>query len=630
MVNRTYAFATRVVAAVGWLDGALAGQVAEHGRRGTVVVGGGRAVDEAKLIGILASLRREGLDEPVVCSGIGPDGHLDGLRRAAGSIPADVDWILAIGGGSVIDAAKLLALHRDGRPLLGDIESLAGLAEQAGGAEQRPVLAVPTCFGSGAEVSPLAEVIDDRGWKEPLVDPALAPARAWIDPDFTGTPPAQVQAAAIVDLFFNLFDPLISAGEAEQPQDRVTVALCRQVVELTRRGTGLRFEGADALELARLGHLAVQPGSIRPWTSSVLHRIEHVVSPRWGLAHGAGLACLSGAFLRRAAARGPAVARRLVALTASIFGREGRPDRLVEDWLTHLPLAKAVPSHGDVEAVTDSVLAAYGRDGQLPGRLALSRTDVRTILEDALGDEIPSASPRRRVEAWRPDAGKLFGGPVSGPWDWLLVTPLPFVRPALARSGTWRSGWFPTLVVEGDARGLVVQPTPGGDPLLDVLTMLERADARFRVIRFVGLCGALDPSWPVGTRVRPGRAWGDLAFRARFGDAPIPLEVGAPDPGLHHGTCGSVSGLAGETSNLLEGWRAAGVDVVDLETAFVAHYGQRTGVPVIADLVVSDHPWTGAPLWASGSLPTIARERAVELVECHFHATVVGGSSSHA
>lgn len=628
MLTQTYDLATRVFTGIGWLDATFGDRLAARGRRGVLVLGRGRAVSEARRADLVDRLRVAGA-EVVVCDGIGPDGRLEELRAAARRVPADAAWVAAIGGGSVIDAAKLLALHRGGRPFLPDATSVADVARRLGDAQKRPVVAVPTCLGSGAEVSALAELLDERGWKEPVIDARLAPDEAWIDPAFVPSPPAAIQATSVVDLFCNLFDPLVSSAHRSSVQDRVAIELCRQLVALVAQNSDFRLADEVALELAWLGHLGVQPGLTRPRAPSVLHRIEHVVSPVVGCAHGEGLGWLLGPFLRRALGRGPAVARRLVELTAAVFGADGPPDRLVERWLAGLPLAWPAPSLGvhDIATLAHRTIEAYGHDDRLPGPLALRREDVEAILAEAVqGHARPIKHLGKAPVAHRVRASRVFGGAVDGHWHWLLLTPLPFVHDDLmAWRPDWTAGWYRTLRVEGaEQRGLVVQSGPGGQAALDALTLLARAGARFDTIHFVGLCGALRTDWAVGSRVRPTAAWGDRALRDHGGDALTALApVDDTDPEAHLGICGSVSALTNETTDLLEAWRGCAIDVIDLEMFSVASYGRLTGTPVSADLVVSDHPLDGLPLWAAGTLPDTVRQRAVDLVARRVHAAAV-------
>lgn len=615
---KTYALSTRVTASCGWLTDALVDRVAAYGDRGVLVFGRGSAVRSKTRDEILDRLRAGGIDA-AVCAGIGPDGHIEPLRVAALSIPSDAKWLLAIGGGSVIDAAKLLAFRYDKRPLLATAHSVASLSQRLDSSDRLPVLAVPTCLGSGAEVSCLSEVIDERGWKEPVVHSRLAPDEAWVDPVFMLPPPRRVQAAAIADLFFNLFDPLVSGADERSAEDGIAVELCRQLIALVRSVPDLRFVGDAALELAWLGHLAVQPGLTRPRSASVLHRIEHVVSPVLGCAHGEGLAWLGGAFLRRSLRRSPAVARRLVDLTASVFDHSAAPDYAVERFLETLQLVR--PSRlaaSEAGILAGRAIEAYGHAGRLPGPLKFGLADVEAIIRDSMKVVQPgpetvarSASPVNSVNARR-----VFGGPVQGEWNQLVLTPLPFVEGDLERwRGGWTHGWYPTLRLEGVERVLVVRTSPGSDVTFDVLTLLIRANARFRSIHLVGLCGALNVDWPIGTWIRPSAAWGDRRQRTRHGAPWLPIPMSCEGGVFERsGVCGSVSTLADETTELLEAWKHCGVDVIDLETFAAASFAQHLDIPISADLVVSDHPLGGIPLWASDGLAPSARRRVVDLI----------------
>jgi alcohol dehydrogenase len=113
-----------------------------------------------------------------------PVDTLDGGAAAAKAFGADV--ILAVGGGSTLDAAKLIALlARFGGPLS------RYYGENLVPGHVVPVIAVPTTAGTGSEVTPVAVVSDPaRELKVGISSPFLVPAAAVVDPELTlGAPP---------------------------------------------------------------------------------------------------------------------------------------------------------------------------------------------------------------------------------------------------------------------------------------------------------------------------------------------------------------------------------------------------------------------------------------------------------
>lgn len=123
---------------------------------------------------------------------------------------ATVDHVVAIGGGSNIDLAKALALTLpDGRPVrefVGDI----------GGCRPLPLIALPTTSGTGSEATPGAILLDPgNATKVAVMDNALRPQIALIDPEMSFTCPPRVTADAGIDAFTHAIESLLTIDSAD-------------------------------------------------------------------------------------------------------------------------------------------------------------------------------------------------------------------------------------------------------------------------------------------------------------------------------------------------------------------------------------------------------------------------------
>lgn len=122
-----------------------------------------------------------------------PVGTLDGGAAAARAFGAEV--ILAVGGGSTLDAAKLIALLAT---YDGPLSRYYG--ENLVPGPVVPIVAVPTTAGTGSEVTPVAVVSDpERALKVGISSPFLVPAAAVVDPELTLGAPAGVTACSGID-----------------------------------------------------------------------------------------------------------------------------------------------------------------------------------------------------------------------------------------------------------------------------------------------------------------------------------------------------------------------------------------------------------------------------------------------
>jgi alcohol dehydrogenase len=156
----------------------------------------------------MAGLRSAGF-EVLVYSDILPELPVASLA-VAGDAARDYapDVILAIGGGSAIDAAKLiglLAIHD------GPLSRYYG--ENAVPAPTLPLVVIPTTAGTGSEATPVAVVSDpERELKVGISSPYLVPAAAIVDPEFTLGAPASVTAYSGIDALVHTVESYTAAS----------------------------------------------------------------------------------------------------------------------------------------------------------------------------------------------------------------------------------------------------------------------------------------------------------------------------------------------------------------------------------------------------------------------------------
>jgi alcohol dehydrogenase class IV len=237
----------------------------EFATAGRIVVGCGRA---AELPGIVAGLGTRVL----VCTGASPSRHdqlLAGLRRSAaiflvtgeptvelaraGTAAArehGADVVAAIGGGSVIDTAKAIAmlLGNGGDPL--DYLEVVGSGRPIT-RPAAPCVAVPTTAGTGAEVTANAVLgSPGHGIKASLRSPLMIPQVAVIDSELTASCPPRVTAASGLDALTQCLEPFVSVRA-----NPLTDGLARE--GLRRAAAGLRAAYADDGDLAARADMAI-------------------------------------------------------------------------------------------------------------------------------------------------------------------------------------------------------------------------------------------------------------------------------------------------------------------------------------------------------------------------------------
>jgi alcohol dehydrogenase class IV len=108
--------------------------------------------------------------------------------------PFDPDVVIGIGGGSVLDIAKLVASQLENEQQLKDFVGIGLLKGR-----KKKLVCVPATSGTGSEVSPNAILVDDENQKKGIISPYLVPDIVYIDPLLTISVPPSITAATGLD-----------------------------------------------------------------------------------------------------------------------------------------------------------------------------------------------------------------------------------------------------------------------------------------------------------------------------------------------------------------------------------------------------------------------------------------------
>jgi alcohol dehydrogenase class IV len=227
--------------------GRLVEQLPRSSARRVLVVTDRGLVDAGVVAPVLASLDDGGL-ETVVFDGVRadpPTGVVDeavALARAEGA-----EVIVGLGGGSAMDTAKLVALLATGRQRLDDVYGV-GRAD----GPRLPLVAVPTTAGTGSEVTPIAIVTTPGNEKIGVVSPLLYPDVAVLDSTLTlGLPPA-VTAMTGVDAMVHAIEAYTSRTGKNPLSDTFALRALRMLHDSIDRAVSQGGD-ADAREDMLLG-----------------------------------------------------------------------------------------------------------------------------------------------------------------------------------------------------------------------------------------------------------------------------------------------------------------------------------------------------------------------------------------
>jgi alcohol dehydrogenase class IV len=378
----------------------------EFATAGRIVAGHGRA---AELPGVLAGLGSRVL----VCTGANPARHASLLADlgmpavvfgVTGEPTAELarsgvaaarehgaDVVAAIGGGSVIDLGKAVAmlLANGGDPL--DYLEVVG-AGQPITRPAAPCVAVPTTAGTGAEVTANAVLaVPEHRLKASLRSPLMIPRVALVDPQLAVSCPPPVTAASGLDALTQCLEPFVSVRATP-----LTDGLARE--GLRRAAAGLRAAHADGGDLAArtdmaicalLGGMALANAKL-----GAVHGLAGVIGGTADVPHGMACAALLAPVIRanvgalRSAAPGSPTLDRYAEAARLLTGQPGAS---VEDglaWIGETLARLGVPGLAafglgaeQAEAVAAAALASSSMRGN---PVPLSQDQLAAVFLEAL------------------------------------------------------------------------------------------------------------------------------------------------------------------------------------------------------------------------------------------------------
>lgn len=237
---------------------------------------------------VTQSLKREGI-EYIELGGVQPNPH-DSLVYKGIELckKENIDFILAVGGGSVIDSAKAIAM---GVPYEGDFwDFYSGKDPEIA----LPIGTVLTIAAAGSEGSGDSVITKEEGMlKRGAGGDCIRPKFSILNPQLTCTLPAYQTACGATDIMAHIFERYFTNTQEVEVTDRLCEALLLTMIKETPRviADPNNYEArANIMWAGMVAHNnIVGVGREQDWNS---HGIEHELSALYDCAHGAGLAVI--------------------------------------------------------------------------------------------------------------------------------------------------------------------------------------------------------------------------------------------------------------------------------------------------------------------------------------------------
>ena len=284
------------------------------GSRVLVLYGGHSAKKSGLLDRVLASLNGAGL-HTVELGGVKPNPRsglvyegIDLCRKEG------IDFLLAVGGGSVIDTAKAIAI---GVPYEGDFwDFFSGKVPE----KALPVGTVLTIAASGSEGSPDSIITNEKTLdKNSAEADCLRPCFSILDPALTESLPPYQTACGVTDIMAHAFERYFTNTEDVEVTDRLLEGVLLTMLHEGPRVMADPHDYGARANIMWAGMVChndmMGVGRKQDWNS---HHLEHVLSALYPCAHGAGLAVTMPAWMRYCAHHHDGL--RMAQMAVRVFG----------------------------------------------------------------------------------------------------------------------------------------------------------------------------------------------------------------------------------------------------------------------------------------------------------------------
>lgn len=294
MENFIFQNPTRIIFGKG-AENQVGREVAQYAKKILLHYGGGSIKKSGLYQRVIASLKEAGI-EFLELSGVKPNPRLslvhEGIKLCR---EHGIQLVLAVGGGSVIDSAKAIAM---GVPYSGDVwDFFIGKAMLK---EALPVGTILTIPAAGSEASTASVITNEDGWyKRGFNSEIIYPKFSILNPELAFTLPKYQVACGVSDIMAHIMERYFT----NTPNVELTDRLCESTLKTIINNAPLVLEQPDDYdawaEVMWSGTVAhnnlLNTGRTGDWAS---HDIEHELSAIYDVAHGAGLAVIFPAWMK--------------------------------------------------------------------------------------------------------------------------------------------------------------------------------------------------------------------------------------------------------------------------------------------------------------------------------------------
>lgn len=294
MLNFNFQNKTEIIFGKG-VEKQVGEKISEYGKKVLLHYGGTSLKKFGLYDKIVKNLKEAGI-EIFELGGVLPNPRLSLVREGIKICKEnDVDFILAVGGGSAIDSAKAIGA---GVKYNGDVWDF--FERKVMVSETLPVGVVLTIPAAGSEASSGSVITNEDGWyKKSFGGNVIRPKFAIMNPEVTYTLPSYQTAAGAVDVMSHVLERYFTNEKHVELTDRLSEAVLKTVILNTPKALDFPEDynaRAEIMISSTIAHNSLlDMGRQSDWAS---HGIEHELSGIYDITHGAGLAIIFPAWMK--------------------------------------------------------------------------------------------------------------------------------------------------------------------------------------------------------------------------------------------------------------------------------------------------------------------------------------------
>lgn len=315
MLNFEYYCPTKIIFGKG-KENEVGSIIKQYGKKILLHYGGGSVIRSGLLDRVKTSLDNEGI-EYVELGGVQPNPRLSLVNEGIKLVKEhNIDFILAVGGGSVIDSAKGIGL---GSKYDGDLWDI--YLRKATPVDHTPVGVILTIPAAGSEMSTSAVITNEvtqekRGYNTVFNRPVFS----ILNPELIYTVPKYHLAAGIVDMFAHVVERYFTNTTNVTITDNLCLGVMNAIYTCGRKYINdvTNYDlAAEVMWAASMAHNGIlDPGRLTDWSS---HAMEHSLSAYYDISHGGGLAVIIPAWMKYVYKHNPAI---FAKYAEAVFGVE--------------------------------------------------------------------------------------------------------------------------------------------------------------------------------------------------------------------------------------------------------------------------------------------------------------------